>query len=346
MWYAQIAGAHKILSARPRRKKGDAHALEEAHQNGDTTATQMNNLLDFINAETRSPSYILEDLLPAGAIVYFSGPRKRGFKTFAQKFLTMVAAFGQPYFCGTAGKPQGREHAPTLLKGERVTLKPTRTDGFRILSFQQEGTVVGNKERLGKIGIGIDAWPVSALQFYTNALGFPDYRIVPPTTNNLISNFHFVHRPGLKFHNSESMKRLHGLIDQIKPDVVVLDSTTFMHNGKENDPENMLAMVDGFFSIRAKGPTVLAVMHTGKDSQRNTDLKDIDLDLRGHSSLLDAYDAHFGFRRWSAKGSGWIDLVCRYREQEEQQFRVRWEIPKRGEIAPIKLHMTRVVEEE
>jgi len=313
-----------------------------------TNPPQSTNLLSFVNKETVSPSYLLRDLIPANAIVYFSGPRKRGFKTFAQKFLTMVAASGVPYDCGAQGKPQGRgpNATPTLLTGQRVTLSPTKA--CRVLSFQQEGTAVGNKERLGKIGMGLGAWPAEALEFYTNSLGHDDYRLLEekiPPESRLQHNFHFVHRPAIKFHQPESMKKVLALVDRVKPDITVFDAITYMHNGKENDPENMLAMIDGLFAVREKGCTVIAVMHTSKDSQRNTELKDIDLDLRGHSSQLDAYDAHFGFRRWAAKGSGWIDLVARYREREEQQFKVRWEIPERGIISPIRLHMTKVLEE-
>ena len=306
----------------------------------------MSNLREFFNTETRAPTYFIQDLLPASAVVYFSGPRKRGFKTFAQKFITLVAASGKPYICGRQGKPEGKGsgNKETLMKGEPVILTPTKP--CRILSFQQEGTAIGNKERIGKIGLGLNEWDKTGLIYYKNSMGFDDYKITPQVASPILENFHFYHRPGIKFHNPESMKRLHQIIDLVKPDITVLDAITYMHNGKENDPENMLAMVDGLFGIRAKGGTVIAVMHTSKESQRNTEILDIDLDLRGHSSQLDAYDAHFGFRRLPVnKGKGWIDLICRYREREEQQFKVRWEIPKLGEIAPIKLHMVRCVEE-
>ena len=304
----------------------------------------MSNLREWFNTETKAPTYLIADLLPAGAVVYFSGPRKRGYKTFAQKFMTLVAASGKPYQCGNQGKPDKKGAPATTMKGEPVVLYPTKP--CRVLSFQQEGTAIGNKERIGKIGLGLNEWTKEGLLYYKNSLGFDDYRIAPQVTSPILENFHFYHRPGIKFHNPESMKRLHNIIDLVKPDITVLDAITYMHNGKENDPENMLAMVDGLFSIRAKGGTVVAVMHTSKESQRNTEILDIDLDLRGHSSQLDAYDAHFGFRRLPTnKGKGWIDLICRYREREEQQFKVRWEIPKLGEIAPIKLHMVRCVEE-
>lgn len=304
----------------------------------------MSNLRTFFNTETRQPTYLIHDLLPASAVVYFSGPRKRAFKTFAQKFMTLVAASGKAYACGNQGKPEGRGKTATTMKGLPVILAPTKP--CRILSFQQEGTAIGNKERIGKIGLGLNEWTKEGLIYHKNSLGFDDYKITNEVKSPILENFHFYHRPGIKFHNPESMKRLHSIIDMVKPDITVLDAITYMHNGKENDPENMLAMVDGLFSIRAKGGTVIAVMHTSKESQRNTEILDIDLDLRGHSSQLDAYDAHFGFRRLPAnKGKGWIDLICRYREREEQQFKVRWEIPKLGDIAPIKLHMVRCVED-
>lgn len=304
----------------------------------------MSNLRDFFNTETRAPTYLLQDLLPASAVVYFSGPRKRGFKTFAQKFMTLVAASGRPYKCGNQGKPDKKGAPATKMVGEPVILTPTKP--CRILSFQQEGTAIGNKERIGKIGLGLGEWDRQGLLYYRNSLGFEDYKITDGVVSPILENFHFYHRPGIKFHNPESMKRLHSIIDLVKPDITVLDAITYMHNGKENDPENMLAMVDGLFSIRAKGGTVVAVMHTSKEAQRNTEVNDIDLDLRGHSSQLDAYDAHFGFRRLPAnKGKGWIDLICRYREREEQQFKVRWEIPKLGLVEPIHLHMVRCMEE-
>lgn len=303
----------------------------------------MSNLLSFFNTETKQPRWLIKDLLPSHSIVYFSGPRKKGFKTFAQKFITMVAASGRPYQCGAEGKVAKGTKVHTTLKGEPVLLEPLKA--CRVLSFQQEGTAVGNKERLGKIGLGLGEWTKDQFQFYTNSHGFEDYRLINVEDSEIIKNFTFVHRPNIKLTDPPQRAKLYQLITELKPDITVLDATTFMHNGKENDPENMLELVKTFHGMRERETTVLAVMHTSKDSQRNTELKDIDLDLRGHSSQLDAYDAHIGFRRWAPAGSGWIDVIGRYRERDEQQFRVRWEIPPMGTIEPIKLNMVRVGEE-
>lgn len=306
------------------------------------------SLLSFLNAETQAPAYLIKDFLPAASVVYFSGPRKRGFKTFSQKFITAIAATGQPY---TAGNWQTKKDGSRILmKGAPVTLVPTKP--CRILSYQQEGTVLGNKSRLVNLGIGLNQWTAANVTFEPNSLGHDDYKIINvDPTNPFVENFHFFHRSqrvgfsALNFHNAQKMAALHEAITLIKPDIVVLDAITYMHNGKENDPENMLVMVKGLFSIRDRGITVIGVMHTSKDGQKNTELRDIDLDLRGHSSQLDAYDAHFGFRRWSPAGSGYIDLICRYRERPETTYKVHWEIPQPGIIGPIKLNMVRVTEE-
>lgn len=304
----------------------------------------MSNLLTFFNTETKQPRWLIKDILPSHSIVYFSGPRKQGFKTFAQKFITMVAASGREYKCGTRGKVlKGTNGIHSVLKGDPVILTPERP--CKVLSFQQEGTAVGNKERIGKIGLGINEWTKDNLIYYKNSLGFEDYKLENIAGSRVLENYAFFHRPNLNLTDKNSLNNLCARVKEFAPDIVVLDATTFMHSGEENDPKNMLAVVKAFMRLREMGTTVIAVMHTSKDSQKNLELRNIDLDLRGHSSQLDAYDAHIGFRRWSPKGSGWIDVIGRYRERDEQAWRVYWEIPTYGVIEPIKLNMTKVQDE-
>lgn len=308
-------------------------------------------LVQWFNIPSKHTSWLLHDFLPAESLVMVSGPRKRGFKTWFALWLSCVLASGQENKAGNRVHKEEDKNLGEIRPG--YTFLPSEANS--VLFLEEEGTAIGLKERIGKVLMGqLNPNPALALPGVEPP---PDkVRLVHLAEGNREDwqlsfaegtpqfPLWFLHRPHMKLDNQQKMVALLEACKQVKPRLIVLDALTYMHNAEENDMRGMQAVNDGLAALRAAtGATVLYICHTNKEAQRpgvaNSE-RDIDLDVRGSSVLLDAYEAHFGFRRWKP---GTLTLVCRYREREEQTFDIRWVIPPKATIAPVTLQMVRSV---
>lgn len=250
-------------------------------------------LLEWWNEPLPDVTWLVEGILPGpGALVMMSGPPKLGYKTWLAMTLAGLTASGGGYKNLRATKA-----APTLF-------------------IEEEGTRPGTRARVGK-----------ALRMLGIDLDNPD----SPEAQNLAKNFFFEHHPRLKLDNPLHVNQVMRWIEKYRVDLVVLDAITYMHNGDENEMQDMQKVNDALSAFRSKGATVLYLVHMNRSSQRET--ADIDLGTRGSSVLIDKYDAHFGLRR--NKKTGDLHLTLRFRDYEERQFFVFWDIPKGGNSAEL-----------
>lgn len=310
-------------------------------------------LQQWFNIPSRHTTWLLNDFLPAESLVMVSGPRKRGFKTWFALWLSTILASGRAHQAGTRVHKEEDKNLSELRPGYIFAPR----EAGSVLFLEEEGTAVGLKERIGKVLMG-QLNPDPAKRVPGEAPP-PDRvklsRIEMPGREDWALDFlaadgepqaafplWFMHRPMMKLDNAIRMAALLDACKQVKPRLIVLDALTYMHNAEENDMRGMQAVNDGLAKLRAEtGATILYICHTNKEAQRpgtSAGERDIDLDVRGSSVLLDAYEAHFGFRRYEP---GKLTLICRYREREEQSFHIRWMIPPKATVAPVTLQMVR-----
>jgi len=254
-------------------------------------------LLDWLGAETPDPSWLVDGLVPAGSLDMVSGPRKAAGKTLFAMHLSAAIAAGVPAF---------------------GTIK-TAADGVPVLFMEEEGASPETRKRVLGIlrGLGMD----------------PKTGAGSDALRRLEANFRFEHHPRVKLDNPFWVAALCGAVKEYGIKLVVLDAITYMISGDENAKRDMSAVNDALFAMRQCGAGVLYLVHTNKQAQRED--ADPDLDVRGSSVLLDAYDAHFALRR--RRGSS-VSLLARYRDFEEKRYRVGWDFGEAiitGSLVPV-----------
>ena len=250
-----------------------------------TGKLQIPNLLDWLTQEPPEPRWLIKDLLPEASLDMVSGPRKVALKTWFSMDMGITVATGVP----SPGAPNKVEH-----------------DGKRVVFFEEEGTGHDTRSRIFKLlkGRGIDPRTGEGAE----------------ALKKLERNFLFWHHPRLKLDNPHWVSALCKFVESEKISLVVLDAITYMTSGDENSKQDMAPVNDALFSLRQIGAAVLYLVHTNKQSQRED--ADPDLDVRGSSVLLDAYDVHFALRRHAKEH---INLLARYRDFEEARYKVTWE---------------------
>jgi len=129
-------------------------------------------------------------------------------------------------------------------------------DGKRVAVFDEENTVRDVVERLKKFGV------------------------YDPASLENLSWFSFPQLPALD--TPEGGEHLTGIIDDCKPDMVVLDTTTRMVAGEENSASTWLQLYrNSLVPMKQRNIAVLRLDHQGKDAskgQRGSSAKDGDVD--------------------------------------------------------------------
>lgn len=242
-------------------------------------------LASWLRQGTSAPNWLITEWMMAQGLHMCSGPRKVAGKTFFAIDNALSVALGQ------------------TVPGSVLTVPH---DGKRVLFIEEEGTGPDTRSRHVKLlkGRGLD---VESDQF-------------PEMIARLESNYRIMHHPRVKLDNPQWCAWLVDYINGEGIELVVLDAITYMTSGDENSKQDQSRINDALFGMRAAGAAVLYLVHTNKQGQRED--ADPDLDVRGSTVLLDAYDCHYALRR---RHEGYIDLLARYRDFEEGKFRISWD---------------------
>lgn len=250
-------------------------------------------LRSWLKLGTREPNWLIKEWMMCQGLHMCSGPRKIAGKTWFAIDNSLSVALG------------------SASPGSILTVPH---DGKRVLFIEEEGTGPDTRSRHAKLlkGRGLD---VDSDEF-------------PEAMAKLEKNYLIMHHPRIKLDNPQWCA---WLVDYVKGEgieLVVLDAITYMTSGDENSKQDQSRINDALFGVRAAGAAVLYLVHTNKQGQRED--ADPDLDVRGSTVLLDAYDAHFALRR---RHDSYIDLLARYRDFEEGRYRISWDY-KPDRVAP------------
>lgn len=174
-----------------------------------------------------------------------------------------------------------------------------------VLYVQEEGSRFGTKNRIDGIA---KTWGID-----------PDS----------LTDLHFVYHEMVKLDHEDWKKKLFGAVRHLNIKVVILDALTYMHIADENKANEMLNVVETLQLLKKAGATVIWLCHLDKamGSKRKADH---DLQVRGSSSVVNAYDLHYCLRRYSARDAH-IDWEIRAREHEWRHFCATWDIVKHEE---------------
>jgi len=239
-------------------------------------------IIDWWREPVEDLTWLLDDLLPAGAMVMMSGPRKKGYKTWFSLSMAIAVASGRDY---------------------KDIFKPVEPK--RVLFVEEEGTRPDTKDRVAKVMRMLDIDPASL-----------------PASDPFYDNFLWFHHLRLKLDNLVHVSYLLKLVQEYNIELLVLDALTYMSDADENSKKEMQILNNALMNLRSAGCTVLYLVHTNKSSDRED--CDIDVGVRGSTVMLDAYDAHFGFRRLKPQDN--LVLTVRYRDHEELQYNIKWDI--------------------
>ena len=253
------------------------------------------NLIQWLTDETPEPKWLIKDLLPESSLAMMSGPRKVAFKTWTAFDWSIAVA------CGLKEKVLNCEH-----------------DGYRVLAFEEEGTAHDTRARWLKLlkAHGLD----------------PRTDLGNDMIKRLMKNYNFMHHPRVKLDNPKWVEQIVSYIKGEGVKLLVLDAITYMTSADENSKQGMQPVNDALFQFRAAGAATLYLVHTNKQAQRED--ADPDLDVRGSSVLLDAYDVHFALRRHH---KDYISMLARYRDFEEVRYRVGWSIDKTTAVCDMRV---------
>jgi len=185
-------------------------------------------IIDWWREPIEDLTWLLDDLLPAGAMVMMSGPRKRGYKTWLALSMSMALASGRNY---------GNVFKPVAPK--------------RVLFVEEEGTRPDTRDRVGKVMRMLDINPASL-----------------NVSDPFYDNFLWFHHLRLKLDNPVHVSYLIKLVKQYGIELIVLDALTYMHDVDENSKKDMQILNNALMNMRSTGCTVLYLVHTNKASDR------------------------------------------------------------------------------
>lgn len=98
----------------------------------------------------------------------------------------------------------------------------------------------------------------------------------------------------IKLDSEEGRRIIRELIDQYKPDLVIVDPLANFHRGDENVAQDVLRVTTGLDEIRAAGPAVCLVHHHGKNSSERSN---VGHKARGSTALPGWYDTHLSLEK-------------------------------------------------
>jgi hypothetical protein len=98
----------------------------------------------------------------------------------------------------------------------------------------------------------------------------------------------------IKLDTDEGVGILRGLVDECKPDLVIVDPLANFHCGDENVAQDILRVTTVLDNIRANGPAVALVHHHGKNSAERSN---VGYKARGSTALPGWYDSHLSLER-------------------------------------------------
>lgn len=147
-------------------------------------------------------------------------------------------------------------------------------------------------------------------------------------SEDYFDNIHWLFHAGLKIGDQAWIKGLIKYVKDYNIELVILDSLFAMLAGlDESSQAEMSKVVDGIRAIKKAGPSVVVITHLEKARAMKRNL-DIDDQVRGSSILINAYDVHFGARRYSMKQRT-IDLEVRHRDDDSSNYSLRWTFEKK-----------------
>jgi archaellum biogenesis ATPase FlaH len=98
----------------------------------------------------------------------------------------------------------------------------------------------------------------------------------------------------IKIDSDEGQGTVQSLVDQYKPDLVIVDPLANFHRGDENVAQDVLRVTTFLDDIRAQGPAVALVHHHGKASAERAN---VGHKARGSSALPGWYDSHLSLEK-------------------------------------------------
>jgi hypothetical protein len=98
----------------------------------------------------------------------------------------------------------------------------------------------------------------------------------------------------IKLDTDEGVGTVRGLVDEHKPDLVIVDPLSNFHCGDENVAQDVLRVTTVLDNLRAAGPAVALVHHHGKNSSERAN---VGHKARGSTALPGWYDTHLSLER-------------------------------------------------
>jgi RecA-family ATPase len=242
---------------------------------------------DWLNEEVAKPRWIITGIIPAGALVLVSGPSKKGGKTWLADTIALSLC------C-------------KLNIGPFCVADSYKDKDIVIINIAEEGTRQGEKERL-------EALIETYAEGDSNIKG--------------INNIYYGHRLGIKLIEPEWQSKLHEAVNQLKPDIIILDTFSDMFSGDENRKNEVQQVVEVVKNLRAKGVTMMVLAHLNKSEQDNPE-GDMDRQVRGSGYLTNSYDTHLALRNYNegaaASVEDRVDLFIRSREGSGMHAVIQW----------------------
>jgi hypothetical protein len=171
---------------------------------------------------------------------------------------------------------------------------------INILYIEEEGEDFGTHNTFSAMGNGIGVDPKS------------------------ISNVFYAFHDRVTLDTPRWRKHLVSKIKEHEIDLVILDALTYLHEGDESSTADMVRVVKTLQDLRAAGAAVMCLAHL--DKQRGEDpSRDIDTQIRGSATIVNAYDVHLALRRYREK-QRWVDLTVRQRHGPEEHLRIYWDL--------------------
>jgi hypothetical protein len=98
----------------------------------------------------------------------------------------------------------------------------------------------------------------------------------------------------IKLDNPEDLAILKGLVDQYKPDLVIVDPLSNFHSEDENTAQDVLRITTVLDDVRSRGPAVALVHHHGKNSAERAN---VGHKSRGSPALPGWYDTRLSLEK-------------------------------------------------
>lgn len=176
-------------------------------------------------------------------------------------------------------------------------IKPLRAT--KVIAVQAEGHALGIKGRF---------------ECYMREYGFPE---------SCLKNIIYSLKSGIDVLDPKWQNSMLQLVKDEKPSLMVWDPLTSIHLGNDVDNQEMQKIVAFARNVIALDCAVLVVVHLNKTNGTDRD-RDIDAQVRGATALVNGYDSHIAFRKYSDEEP--IEFIVRSKIGPQQDLIAEWDI--------------------